>query len=159
MAEEIEYIDHNGRITAINEEKRTVIVTLEEKASCGECPAWKLCSNFSSDENVVEVGVEHPEEYKVGEFVAVRGTERLHRKAILLITVIPTVAILVVMIGLYLLTRSQLTACVSALGAMIIFFLGLYLMRNKLAHEFVFEIIREKNIKENETIETNQDKE
>ena len=141
MAEEIEYIDHNGRITAIDTEKKTVTVTLLEEADCGGCPAGKLCSNFSPDKNVVQVSVADPSEYKVGDFVAVRGTERLHRKAIMIVTVIPSLALVAVMIGIYLLTGSQLAACLSALGAMIVFFVGLYLMRHKLAHEFVFEII------------------
>ena len=144
MAQEIEYIDHKGRITALDPEKRTVTVTLLEEADCGGCPAGKLCSNFSPDKNVVTVQVADISAYKVGDFVAVRGTERLHRKAIMLATVIPSLALIIVMIGIYLLTGSQLAACLSALGAMVVFFGGLYLMRNKLAHEFVFEIIKEK---------------
>ena len=144
MAEEIEYIDHNGRITSIDTIKKTVSVTLLEEADCGECPAGKLCSNFTPDKNKVVVAVAHPEDYKVGEFVAVRGSERLHRKAIMLVTVIPSLALIIVMIGIYLLTGSQLASCLSALGAMILFFFGLYMIRHRLAHEFVFEIIKEK---------------
>ena len=145
MAEEIEYIDHKGRISAIDADKHTVTVSLLEDADCGGCPAGKLCSNFLPDKNVVVVPVADVAQYKIGDFVAVRGTERLHRKAIMLATVIPSLALIVVMIGIYLLTGSQLAACLSALGAMIIFFAGLYLMRHKLAHEFVFEIIKEEN--------------
>lgn len=140
MAEEREYIDHRGRITSIDNDKSTVTVSLLEEADCGGCPAGKLCSNFSPDKNVVTVHVADISQYKTGDFVVVRGTERLHRKAIMLATVIPSLALVAVMIGIYLLTGSQLAACLSALGAMIIFFLGLYLMRNRLAHEFVFEI-------------------
>lgn len=144
MPEEIEYIDHKGRITAIDEKKGTVTVTLLEDADCGGCPAGKLCHNFSPDKNVVTVAVADVTEYKTGDFVVVRGTERLHRKAIVIVTVIPSLALIVVMIGIYLLTGSQLAACLSALGAMVVFFLGLYLMRNKLAHEFVFEVRKDK---------------
>ena len=144
MAEEIEYIDHTGRITSINPEKSTVTVSLEEEADCGECPASKLCHNFTPDNNVVDVAVADPGEFKVGDFVTVRGSERLHRKAIMIVTVIPSLALIAVMIGIYLLTGSQLAACLSALGAMILFFIALYLMRHRLAHEFVFEIVKEK---------------
>lgn len=143
MSEEIEYIDHRGRITAINREKGTVTVSLIEEADCGECPAGKMCNNFLPDKNILEIAVENPSAYKIGDFVEVRASERLHRKAIIIVTVIPSLALLAVMIGLYLLTGSQLTACLSGLGAMIVFFFGLYLMRNKLAHEFVFEIVKE----------------
>ena len=151
MAEEIEYIEHEGRIKSIDSPKKTLTVALLEEADCGECPAGKLCNNFAPDKNIVTIPVADIAEYSVGDFVKVRGTERLHRKAIMLATVIPSLALIVVMIGIYLLTGSQLAACLSALGAMILFFFGLYLMRHKLAHEFVFEVIKEKD-NENETI-------
>ena len=138
--EEIEYIDHQGRITAVDPSKGTVTVSLLEEADCGECPAGKLCSNFTPDKNVVEVAVPDPSRFKKGDFVNVRGSERLHRKAIIIVTVIPSLALIAVMIGIYLLTGSQLAACLSGIGSMLVFFFGLYLMRNKLAHEFVFEI-------------------
>lgn len=144
MAEEIEYIDHQGRITAVDKNKGTVTVAFEEEADCGGCPAGKLCSNFLPDKNVLEVAVAHPDDYKKGDFVTVRGTEKLHRKAIVLITVIPSLALIAVMIGIYLLTGSQVAACLSALGAMIVFFVGLYMIRHKLAHEFSFEVIKQK---------------
>lgn len=141
--EEIEYIEHEGRITGVDPERGTVTVALLEQADCGECPASKLCSNFSPDKNVLTLSRADASLYKIGEYVKVRGTEKLHQKAILIATVIPTCAILVVMIGLYLLTGSQLTACLSALGAMVVFFVGLYMMRHRLAHEFSFELIKE----------------
>lgn len=142
--EEIEYIEHQGRITAIDNEKKTVTVSLLEEADCGGCPAGKLCSNFSPDKNVVTVSVDYPGDYAIGDFVQVRGSEKLHRKAIMIATVIPSLALIGVMIGIYLLTGSQLAACLSALGAMVVFFIGLYLLRHRIAHEFVFEIIKEK---------------
>lgn len=142
MAEEIEYIDHDGRITSIDSEKSSVTVTFLEHADCGECPATKLCNNFTPDKNRVDIPVRDVKDFEVGDFVTVRGTERLHRKAIMLATVIPSVALIAVMIGIYLLTADQLAACLSGLGAMILFFVGLYLFRNKLAHEFNFDIIK-----------------
>lgn len=142
MKEEIEYIEHNGRVSAINPQKGLVTVTFLDNADCGACPAHKLCHNFDGEKNKVDVPVSDTSEYKIGEFVSLRGTERLHRKAILMATVIPSLALIVVMIGVYLLTGNQLAACLSAIGAMIIFFFGLYLMRNKIAHEFSFEIIK-----------------
>lgn len=143
MAEEIEYIEHRGRVTAVNPGKGTVTVSLIDEADCGGCPAGKLCSNFAPDKNVVEIAVPSTEKYRVGEFVEVRGSERLHRKAIMIVTVIPSLALIAVMIGVYLLTADQLAACLSGLGAMLVFFVGLYMIRRKLAREFVFEVIKD----------------
>lgn len=145
MAEEIEYIDHDGRITAVNPGRSTVTVALLEEEECGACPAGKICHNFAPDKNLVEVHVSDTSAYSLGETVTVRGSERLHRKAIMIVTVIPSLALIAVMIGIYLLTGSQLAACLSGLGAMLVFFYGLYLMRHKLAHEFVFQIVKEQD--------------
>lgn len=142
MAEEIEYIEHDGRISAIDKEKRIVTVTFLDNADCGACPAHKLCNNFDGQKNNVDVPVADTSKYTVGEFVYLRGTERLHRKAIMMATVIPCATVIVVMIGIYLLTANQLAACLSGFGAMIFFFIGLYLMRNRIAHEFSFEIVK-----------------
>ena len=142
MSQEIEYIEHDGRISAIDADKSIVTVTFLDNADCGACPASKICNDFSGDKNKVDIQVANVNDYKIGEFVNLRGTERLHRKAIMLATVIPSLALIVVMIGIYLLTANQLAACLSGLGAMIVFFVGLYLMRNRLAHEFTFQIIK-----------------
>lgn len=142
MSESIEYIDHNGRVTALDTAKRTVTVTFIDHADCGGCPAGKLCDNFDPEKNIVVIPVPDARKYEVGDFVTVRGTERLHRKAIMIATVIPSIALVAVMIGIYLLTDNQLAACLSGLGAMLVFFLGLYLMRNRIAHEFSFQVIK-----------------
>lgn len=140
---EVEYIEHDGRIKSIDTAKGLITVSVIEQADCGECPASKLCNNFTPDNNLLTIPVADPGKFEVGDFVTLRGTERLHRKAILLATVIPSVALVAVMIGIYLLTGNQLAACLSALGAMIIFFAGLYIFRNKLAHEFSFEVFKQ----------------
>lgn len=140
MSEEIEYIEHDGRVISVDVANKKLTVSITDEAECGACPAGKLCNNFSPDKNVVDIHVPNPEEYTKGDFVTIRGAERLHRKAIMLVTVIPSLALIAAMIGVYLLTWSQLAACLSGLGAMIFFFIILYLMRHKLAHEFNFEV-------------------
>lgn len=143
MAQDIEYIDHEGMVTAVNLEKSTVTVTIREDEECGDCPAGKLCHNFAADKNKLEISVSDPKAYRIGETVTVRGSEKLQMRAVMLINLIPTLAIIVVLVGIYLLTGSQLTAGLCAIGALIFFFIGIYLIRNRLAKEFVFKIIKE----------------
>lgn len=142
MAQEIEYIDHGATVTAVDLQKNTVTVTLSEDEECGGCPAGKLCHNFAPDKNRMEIAVADASSFKVGEQVTVRGSEKLQMQAVVLINLIPTIAIIVVLIGIYLLTGSQLTAGICALGALVFFFIGIYMIRHKLAKEFVFKIIK-----------------
>lgn len=139
--ETIEYIEHSGVVKSINAHNGTVVVSLEDNENCSECPAAALCNISASTTNNVSVAVNNPDSFKIGDRVVLEGSERLHRKAIMLATVIPSIILIAVMTGVFIMTGSQLTACISGLGSMIFFFLVLWLMRNQLQHEFVFEIV------------------
>ena len=140
MAEKIEYIRHSGQISGIDPQHSTVTVSVIENADCGGCPASKLCNNFDSDKNTLVVPVRDCSDFKIGDFVTLYGSERIHRKAIMLCTVIPSIALVAVMIGVFLLTANELAACLSGIGALVVFYVFLYLVRNKIAHEFTFNI-------------------
>lgn len=139
--QEIEYIEHDGVIKFVDVANSTIVVMLNDANECGECPAAKLCSSPSSADTTVTVAVRNPRDYKLGDEVTVRGSECLHQKAIMLATVIPSIALIGVMILVYWLTGEQLTACLSGIGAMVLFFFLLWICRDKLAHEFAFEVV------------------
>jgi hypothetical protein len=73
----------------------------------------------------------------------VEGSERLHRKAIRLVTLYPTLAIIASMVGVFVVTGSETAAAVTGIAVMLIFFIALFLCRNRLAREFVFNISKE----------------
>ena len=64
----------------------------------------------------------------------------MHRKAIFLATLFPCIILVAVMAAVFILTGSQGIAAVTGLAAMLLFFLILFLCRNKIAHEFQFQI-------------------
>ena len=72
----------------------------------------------------------------------VRGTEAIHRRAIMLATVIPCLGLVAVMAIVFILTLSSGLAALAGLGAMILFFLLLFVFRDKLAREFRFSVVR-----------------
>ena len=55
-------------------------------------------------------------------------------------TVIPSIALVAVMVIIYMLTADQTVAALGGIGSMIFFFVMLYLFRNRIAHEFSFTI-------------------
>lgn len=137
-----EYIEHDGTVVSIHPEKGTVKVRIDNGDECGQCPAATLCGANGKSDNLIEVAVSNPSVFSKGEEVKVEGTERMHRRAIMLATVLPSIAILVTMVAVYLLTANQLLAAVCGIAVMIIFFVALYLARNKIAHEFTFTITK-----------------
>ena len=78
----------------------------------------------------------------IGDKVEVAGSEQLHRKAIRLLMLYPTMAIIAVMVGVYLLWGNQLMAALAGVGVMFMFFIILYVCRNCINREFVFVIKR-----------------
>lgn len=136
----LEYIDHRGRVKSVDTAGRRVEVELQEQAECGSCPAAKLCVGDKGHRDTVWVETSGAAGYKPGDEVVVRGTEQLHRKAIMIATVIPSVALVAVMVIIYMLTADQTVAALGGIVSMIFFFVMLYLFRNRIAHEFSFTI-------------------
>ncbi|MEE1366427.1 MAG: SoxR reducing system RseC family protein, partial [Muribaculaceae bacterium] len=105
---------------------------------CGSCPAAKLCNHGPKSEN--KVVVMSDDTFEVGEKVRVVGTEMMHRKAIVLALVCPCLLLIATMVMVYLLTLDESVAALSGLGLMLVFFIVLYVCRNRIAREFVFRV-------------------
>ncbi len=140
-----DYIEHQGVVTGTEPRRGIVYVLVDESGECGSCPAAKLCNiaggNGMENGNKIEIATRNATRFKVGDRVTVRGTERMHRKAIMLATVFPSFALVAVMVAIFLMTGNQLLSALCGLGVTILFFVMLYLCRNKIAHEFSFDII------------------
>ena len=142
-----EHIDHHGTVTAISGGGAaggpiTATVRLEGNHDCSGCRAAALCGMAGKDSDTLNVTLTDHEAGRlhVGDRVTLRGTERMHRRAIMLATVLPCVTLVAVMVALYLLTGSQPVAALGGLAAMVIFFIVLFLARNRVAHEFSFTV-------------------
>ena len=141
-----EHIDHQGTVTAISansaEGTLTATVKLEGNHDCSGCRAAALCGVAGKGSDTISVPLTAHEAGRlhIGDRVTLRGTERMHRRAIMLATVLPCVTLVAVMVALYLLTGSQPVAAIGGLAAMVIFFLVLFLARNRVAHEFSFTL-------------------
>lgn len=139
--EYIEYIDDEGVVVKVDAASRIVTVGVSADEDCSSCPAARLCGVASSSSRTVQVAVTSPSLYRPGQRVTLRGSERMHRKAVMLATVLPCIALIAIMTLVWLLTANELVAALSGVGAMCLFFIVLYMMRNKIAHEFAFEIV------------------
>ncbi len=137
----VEYIDHAAVVKAVCMPTGTLSLQISEETECEGCAASALCAQSGGKRDTLSLAVKNPEHFRVGDEVIIRGTERLHRKAIMVATVIPCIALIAVMVLVFLLTHSESMAALSGLGAMVCFFFLLYLMRNRMAHEFTFDVI------------------
>lgn len=138
-----DFIDHNGIIEKTDSFQKSVTVRIERGSDCGSCPAAKLCSPSGKNNNLLNISTPDAYKFTSGEKVIVRGSERMHHRAITLATVIPTLLLVMSMTAVYILTGSQPLAAISGLAMILLFFIVLYLLRDRLAHEFKFLIIKQ----------------
>lgn len=117
-------------------------VRISDQAECKGCAAASLCGIGDKGSEPLDVQVPTGMRVRPGDHVEIAGTERLHQKAIRLLTAYPTLAIIAVMVGMYLLTGNELAAALSAMGVMATLCVILYLCRGRIAHEFVFTLKR-----------------
>ena len=83
-------------------------VRISDQAECKGCAAASLCGIGDKGREPLDVQVPTGMRVRPGDHVEIAGTERLHQKAIRLLTVYPTLAIIAVMVGIYLLTGNEL---------------------------------------------------
>lgn len=141
MSEDIiESITHDGTIISSSPKDGLVTVKIDDEAECNSCAAAKLCRKISDKNHTIDIHTNHASKYQPGDKVSIQGTEQMHRKAIMLATVIPCIILIAVMVGTYILTLNQLMSVTCGLASTVFFFVLLYACRNKIAHEFVFTI-------------------
>ena len=139
-ADVIERITHNGTVVATNLKTGHVMVRIDEQAECSGCAAAKLCNKISDNNHTLKIYTKDIAKYKVGDKVTASGTEQMHRKAIMLATVFPCIILIATMTSIYLLTSNEALAVIVGICSTIIFFILLYLFRNKISHEFIFTL-------------------
>lgn len=133
-----ESISHKGKITRITPQVTTVSIL--QHAACGECHIAGLCTMAELADKTVDVPTDPYAFYKVGDEVEVLLKASMGFKAVWLCYAIPLVVLLGVVLLLMALGAGEMAAAVSGLGAIGLYYLALYLFRDKLKNEYIFTI-------------------
>lgn len=136
-------IKHRGIVEKV--EGSHVTVRIVQTSACSSCSAKGLCNASESKEKLIDVyGVR--DAYRVGEEVMVCGTTSMGMRAVILAFGLP---VLILLLALFVTMRmtdgdALLAACVG-LGAMIPYYLIIYICKDKLNRTFSFTIERYNN--------------
>ena len=115
-------------------------VSILQHAACGECHAAGLCGMADLAEKTVEVPADPYATYRVGDEVEVLLKASMGMKAVWLCYAIPLVILLAVILGLMALNVPEVPAGLAGLAAIGLYYLLLYLFRDKLKNEYIFTI-------------------
>ena len=131
-------ITHRGRIVSITPEYTTVEIVSE--SACAACHTKGLCSLGDSKIKQVEVPTRGWDNYTVGQEVSVVLRATMGHKAVWLAYVVPLLVMVAALLGILAAGGSVLLAGLGAIGAVAVYYGVIWLLRDRLRKEYVFNI-------------------
>ena len=133
-------IEHLAEIISI--EGYMVEVKMVVSSACVSCQAKTACGASESVDKRVDVFVEDPSLFEIGDNVMVTITQSMGMKAVLYAYILPFVLLLSSLLLTLNLGFSESVAGLTSLGVVGFYYVGLYLMRDKLDREIIFNLRR-----------------
>ena len=136
-----ERIEHEGRVIAVN--KDYISVEIVNKSACAACHAKAVCGASDEAVKVIEIAQDFSTlagDYQVGETVNVIMSSAMGTQAIWLAYVVPLLVLMLSILVFSLCGAGELLMGLGSLGIVALYYLGLFLFRNKISKIFIFSI-------------------
>lgn len=131
-------ISHKGKIVSV--ERDRILVQIVSESACSACHAAGLCGASESRNKIVEVPARMGLSYSVGQEVEVCLARRMGLKAVLFSYVIPLLILLILVLSLPWIGLGELACGLVSVGGIAVYYLLLYLCKDRLAQGYVFYI-------------------
>ena len=133
-----EQVMHTGQVVSMT--PKTTTVQIVSQSACSECHAAGLCGLSEYTEKAIEVPTRPSATYGVGDEVQVVLRASMGFKAVWIAYFLPLVVLLAVALGLIALGVPELVSGLAGLGAVALYYLVVWLLRDRLRNEYVFTI-------------------
>ena len=133
-----EQVMHTGQVVSMT--PKTTTVQIVSHSACSECHAAGLCGLSEFTEKAVEVPTDPYATYGVGDEVQVVLKASMGFKAVWIAYFLPLVVLLAIALGLIALGVSEVVAGLAGIGAVALYYLIVWLRRDRLRNEYVFTI-------------------
>ena len=131
-------ISHSGVIESI--EEGCVHVRIVQTSACAACKVAGYCNAAESKEKIIDVFCDSVAAYQVGQQVVVSASGQVAVKALLWAFGVPFVLLMAVLLLVLLLTGNEGWAALGALGALVPYYIILWLLRDKMREQLAFRI-------------------
>lgn len=131
-------IKHNGVVDDV--EEGCVRVRILQSSACSACKVAVHCNASETKEKIIEVQVADADRYQRGDSVIVVADTAVGFRASLYGYLLPLILMVVSLVAVLKITQSEGYAAMSALGILIPYYIGLYLLRNKLRNKLSFSL-------------------
>ena len=131
-------IYHDGKIIEITPEFTSVEII--SSSVCSQCHAKGLCGFSEEESKVVMVPTSPYTERKVGDTVTLALKQTMGLKAVWISYVIPLIILMILVLSLSSVIDNEVWTGLTAIGGVALYYLVIWLLRDKLKNEFVFYI-------------------
>ena len=131
-------IVHAGRILEITPDFTTVQIIVS--SACSSCHAKALCGMSEEEEKVIMLPTDPYATYNVGDEVQVCTKMAMGLKAVWISYVIPLIILMILILSLSSVVEREAYRALIAIGGVAVYYLFVWLFRDKLSNEFVFNI-------------------
>lgn len=131
-------ISHVGKIVGITPEVTTVEII--SSSACSACHAKGVCGVSEQQVKLIGVPTDPYSERKPGDEVDVVLKRSMGLKAVWISYVIPLLILMILILSLSSVNVHEVYVGLISIGAVAVYYLVIYLLRNRLRKEFVFYI-------------------
>ena len=131
-------IFHKGRIVSVTPQTTTVEIISE--SACSSCHAKGLCGLGESRTKAVQLPTSGWDGYREGDEVTLVLKASMGHKAVWIAYVIPLFVLMAVLLAMLLSGVGELASGLAAISAIAVYYLAVWLLRNKLKNEYIFNI-------------------
>ena len=131
-------IRHCGIVERIEDD--CVHVRIVQTSTCAACKVASYCNAAEAKEKIIDVFCDSVAEYSIGQQVVVSTSGQVAAKALLWAFGVPFVLLMTVLVLVLLLSANEGWAALSALVALIPYYIILWLFRDKMRKQLAFQI-------------------
>ena len=129
-------ISHIGRVKEMTPE--STVVEIISSSACSACHAKGLCGVSEEKVKEIEVPTDPYATWNVGDEVRVMLRQTMGLKAVWISYVIPLLILMILILTLSAVNVKEIYAGLVSIAAVAVYYLVIYLLRNRLAKDFVF---------------------
>lgn len=130
-------IEHPGTVLYIRNGVARIKIT--QYSACSGCHARSVCILSDCSEKTIDIPYT-ASALQAGDSVTITGSEQIGNKAVRLAFLYPSVIVFIALFAVFYYTENELTAGITALAALIPYYITLYFFRNILKKRLVFSI-------------------
>jgi len=130
-------VSHKGVVVAVD--GRRLKVQIESVSACAACHAKGMCTLSDKEEKLIDIESPAAVDKKVGDVVTVVVTQQRGMQAVVLAYILPAIVVILSLVGLLNIV-SEPVAIILSLLSLAVYYILLYLFRNRISSKFVMTL-------------------